>query len=82
DASGASGACGLPLPVSLCLIARNERRFLADCLRSAAPYVAETILVDTGSTDGTAAIGASFGARVIREAWADDFAAARNRSLA
>ncbi|MBP3964912.1 glycosyltransferase family 2 protein [Paenibacillus lignilyticus] len=70
------------LPVSLCMIVRNESRFLADCLRSAAPYVAEMIVVDTGSTDDTIAIGEACGARMLRTAWTDDFAAARNISLA
>lgn len=70
------------LPVSLCMIVRNESRFLADCLRSAAPYVAEMIVVDTGSTDDTIAIGEACGARMLRAAWTDDFAAARNISLA
>ncbi|REE91372.1 glycosyl transferase family 2 [Paenibacillus taihuensis] len=70
------------LPVSLCMIVRNESRFLADCLRTAAPYVAEMIVVDTGSTDDTIAIGERLGAQVMSFAWADDFAAARNASLA
>ncbi|AZN38660.1 glycosyltransferase [Paenibacillus albus] len=72
----------LPLPVSLCIITRNESRFLTDCLLSAAPYVAEIIIVDTGSTDDTVAIGERLGAQVLSVAWTDDFAAARNASLA
>ncbi|NBD25327.1 glycosyltransferase, partial [Paenibacillus glycinis] len=80
--SGSNGPGGSPLPVSLCMIVRNESRFLADCLRSAAPFVAEMIVVDTGSTDDTAAIGVACGAKVIHAAWEEDFAAARNLSLA
>lgn len=38
-------------------------------------------MVDTGSTDGTAELAASLGARVAHVAWEDDFAAARNASL-
>ncbi|WP_239565929.1 glycosyltransferase [Paenibacillus sacheonensis] len=77
-----NGFAGGPLPVSLCMIVRNEGRFLADCLRSAAAFVTEMIVVDTGSTDGTAAIAEAGGARVIHTAWTDDFAAVRNLSLA
>lgn len=64
------------------MIVRNESRFLAECLRSAAPFVAEMIVVDTGSTDDTAAIASAWGAAVIHAAWEDDFAGARNLSLA
>ncbi|SDX95547.1 glycosyltransferase family 2 protein [Paenibacillus sp. CF384] len=80
--NGNGGNGGRVLPISLCMIVRNESRFLAECLRSAAPYVAEMIVVDTGSTDDTIAIGEAFGANVLRMTWKDDFAAARNRSLA
>ncbi|QHW32455.1 glycosyltransferase family 2 protein [Paenibacillus rhizovicinus] len=83
DSSGDGGGSeGGPLPVSLCMIVRNESRFLADCLRSAVPFVMEIIVVDTGSTDDTAVIAEAFGARVIHAAWKDDFAEARNGSLA
>ncbi len=68
--------------VTLCMIARNEERFLAECLRRAAPAVDEIVLVDTGSTDRTVAIAESFGARVLHEAWADDFSAPRNTAIA
>jgi glycosyltransferase involved in cell wall biosynthesis len=43
--------------------------------------VHEIIVVDTGSTDGTPELAASAGAKVVRMAWNDDFAAARNESL-
>lgn len=67
--------------LSLCLIARNEERFLGDCLASAAGLVDEVILVDTGSTDRTVDIARAAGARVVKFAWNDDFAAARNFGL-
>jgi|GEM_PF-2224771 len=67
--------------VSLCMIVKNEADNLADCLRSVGDFPAEIIVVDTGSTDGTAAIAESFGAKVYRFDWIDDFAAARNESL-
>ena len=67
--------------VSLCMIARDEERFLAQCLESVASIVDEIIIVDTGSKDRTVEIAESFGARVVRFEWCDDFAAARNVAL-
>lgn len=67
--------------LSLCLIARDEARFLPDCLASVAGLVDEIVLADTGSQDRTVAIAEAAGARVVHHAWADDFAAARNAAL-
>ena len=67
--------------VSLCMIARDEERFLEECLRRARGAFDELVLVDTGSQDRTVEIAASFGAKVLHEPWRDDFAAARNRGL-
>ncbi|MEM6571992.1 MAG: glycosyltransferase, partial [Planctomycetota bacterium] len=39
--------------VSLCMIAKNEEAFLAECLASVRGIVDEAIVVDTGSTDRT-----------------------------
>jgi len=68
--------------LSLCMIARNEERFLAAALESARGCVDEMIVVDTGSEDRTRAIAAEQGARVLEFAWCDDFSAARNFGLA
>jgi glycosyltransferase involved in cell wall biosynthesis len=57
-----------PLPLSLVIITRDAAHELADCLASAA-FAAETIVVDSGSNDDTAAIAARAGARVIEHAW-------------
>lgn len=67
--------------VSLCMIVKNESRHLPRCLASVQPYVDEMVVVDTGSTDGTPAIAAQFGAKVRYFEWCDDFAAARNYAL-
>jgi len=66
------------LPVSVCLIVRNEERALPDCLDSVTPFVAEVIVVDTGSTDRTREIAQSYGVCLAHFIWCDDFAAARN----
>jgi len=67
--------------ISLCVIARNEEASLARCLASAAPFVDELVVVDTGSTDRTVEIARAGGAVVGHFTWCDDFAAARNAAL-
>lgn len=67
--------------VSLCMIARDEERFLQECLERARDAVDEIVLVDTGSTDRTVAIAESFGAKVLHEPWQDDFSAPRNTAI-
>lgn len=67
--------------LSVAMIVRNEERHLPGCLFSVRPLADEVVVVDTGSTDRTAEIAASFGAKVSTWQWRDDFAAARNESL-
>jgi tetratricopeptide (TPR) repeat protein len=66
---------------SLCMIVRDEERYLAGCLESVAELVHEIVVVDTGSTDSTLDIARRFGARVFHFPWVDDFSAARNECL-
>ena len=68
--------------LSLVMIARDEEANLPRALISAAPWVDEIILVDTGSTDRTVEIARSFGARVYHHPWQNDFSLHRNQSLA
>jgi glycosyltransferase involved in cell wall biosynthesis/Flp pilus assembly protein TadD len=72
----------LPAGISLCMIVKNEERFLAECLRSVRDVVDEINIVDTGSTDRTVEIAREFGANETFRAWRDDFGWARNESLA
>ncbi|MGB9791643.1 MAG: glycosyltransferase [Thermacetogeniaceae bacterium] len=69
------------LPLSLCMIVRDEEQRLASCLSSVRPLVREIVVVDTGSADRTKEVAAAFGARVYDFCWNDDFAAARNYAL-
>ena len=57
-----------PLNLSLVVITRDAGAELAECLDSAG-FAAETIIVDSGSTDDTVEIARSRGARVIEQAW-------------
>ncbi len=67
--------------VSACMIVKNEEELLPDCLASIRDWVDEIIVVDTGSTDRTAEIARSFGAKVYHHPWEGDFSKARNQSL-
>lgn len=69
------------MSISLCMIAKNEAATLERGLRSVAGLVSEAIVVDTGSTDDTKEVAASFGANVFDFPWVDSFAAARNEAL-
>ncbi len=57
-----------PLPLSLVIITRDAAHELGACLASAT-FAAETVVVDSGSSDDTAALAARSGARVIEHAW-------------
>ncbi|MBH5316735.1 glycosyltransferase family 2 protein [Paenibacillus sp. GSMTC-2017] len=66
------------ISISLCMIVRNEEESLGRCLASVREAVDEIIIVDTGSTDRTKEIAASFDAIIYDFKWIDDFGAARN----
>ena len=69
--------------LSLCMIVKNEERALAQCLDSVAGLAPEVVIVDTGSTDATFQIAASYRANISAFDFSVvDFAAARNRALA
>jgi O-antigen biosynthesis protein len=68
--------------VSVCLIAKNEERFLGQCLRSVRALASQIVVVDTGSTDHTIDLAREGGAEVHSFEWCDDFSAARNAALA
>jgi glycosyltransferase involved in cell wall biosynthesis len=64
--------------LSVCLIAKNEEKFIEKCLESIKDIADEIILVDTGSDDKTKEIASSYGAKIIDYKWQDDFSKARN----
>ena len=63
------------------MIMKNEAARLPRCLNSVMGLVDEIIIVDTGSADESVKIAKSFGARVLRDPWQDDFARPRNVGL-
>lgn len=67
--------------LSVCMIVRDEERFIARCLESVRGVADQVVVVDTGSTDRTREIAREHGAELIDFPWSDDFAAARNESL-
>lgn len=75
-------AVSTPLPLSVCLIARDEERHLGRLIQSVRGLAAEVVVVDTGSQDATRELARSLGARLLETPWTDDFSAARNVSIA
>ncbi len=68
--------------LSVCLIVKDEAQHLAACLQSLQAIADQIIVVDTGSGDQSREIARHFGSQVFEHAWQDDFALARNQSLA
>ena len=67
--------------ISLCMIVKDEERFLPQCLNSVKGYVDEIIVVDTGSTDRTVDIAKRYGAKIYHHPWENDFSKHRNLSI-
>ncbi|MCM1267995.1 MAG: glycosyltransferase [Bacteroidales bacterium] len=69
------------LPVSVCMIAKNEDNHIEECLKRLRPCRFEIIVVDTGSVDRTVEIAHKYADKVFHFAWCDDFSSARNFSV-
>ena len=69
--------------ISHCMICKNEAHCIATVVKALAPIVLETVVVDTGSTDGSQALLASLGVRVIPgpDVKAVGFSAVRNLGI-
>lgn len=66
------------LPLSVCIISKNEEEHIEECCRRLAGYGVEIVLTDTGSTDRTVEIARKFTDRICHFGWCDDFSAAKN----
>ncbi|MDR2599996.1 MAG: glycosyltransferase, partial [Oscillospiraceae bacterium] len=71
------------LPISVCMIVKNEETFIAMAINSVKNVfkLDDIVVVDTGSTDKTKQIAEECGANVVDFVWCDDFAAARNFAM-
>jgi len=68
------------MSLSVCIITLNEEANIARTLKSVKDIAGEIIVVDSGSTDATASIAQSFGAKVFVEPW-KGFARQKNSAL-
>jgi len=79
-------SCGVAPPVpdsckiAVIILTLNEERSLPDCLRSLAGLECEMFVVDSGSTDATAAIARAAGAQVVEHAF-ENYGKQRNWAL-
>ena len=53
------------IPVSVCIIAKNEEKHIEECLKRLKPYGFEIIVTDTGSTDRTKEIAQRYADKVL-----------------
>ncbi|MBR1736472.1 MAG: glycosyltransferase [Firmicutes bacterium] len=66
--------------ISVCMIIKNEEKFLERCLREVKKTGWEIVAVDTGSTDKSVEIAKKYTDKVYFFEWVNDFSAARNFS--
>jgi glycosyltransferase involved in cell wall biosynthesis len=66
--------------LSVCVITHNEEANIRRTLASVKDFADEMIVVDSGSTDKTAAVAQECGAKVFTEAW-KGFAAQKNSAM-
>jgi len=67
--------------LSICIIAKNESKYIDRCLSALLPLNAEIIFVDTGSTDNTKEIASKYTNHIYDFEWCNDFSATRNFAI-
>ena len=70
-----------PLPVTVCIPARNEAKNLPACLASLGGKFHQVVVVDSQSSDATRGIAAAAGATVLEFRWDGKFPKKRNWAL-
>lgn len=70
-----------PIPISICMIGKNEEKYLEKCMQSLVPLNCELIFVDTGSSDSTVKIASRYTKHIYSFTWCNDFSKARNFSV-
>lgn len=66
------------IPISVCIITKNEAEHLEKCLSALKPYHFEIVVADTGSDDNSIDVAKKYTDKVYEFEWCDDFSAARN----
>lgn len=66
------------IPISVCIITKNEAENLKKCLEALKPYPFEIVVTDTGSEDNSLEIAKQYTDNVHKFEWINDFSAARN----
>jgi glycosyltransferase involved in cell wall biosynthesis/Tfp pilus assembly protein PilF len=67
--------------ISVCMIVKNEEKFLDTCLKSVIDIADEIIIIDTGSEDQTMEIAKRYTEKIYSHPWNDSFSEARNHYL-
>lgn len=67
--------------LSLCMIVKNEEKYIDKSINSVKDIVDEIIIVDTGSTDSTLDILKNYNVKLYNYKWENDFASARNYAI-
>ncbi|MCR4589934.1 MAG: tetratricopeptide repeat protein [Lachnospiraceae bacterium] len=69
--------------LSVCIITRDQREKLEKCLKAVRSMLpgAETVVLDTGSTDGSVDTARKYADTVGSFTWCDDFSAAKNAAV-
>ena len=69
------------IPISVCIITKNEAAHLEKCLSALKPYPFEIIVTDTGSTDNSKEVALKYTDKVYDFEWINNFSAARNFTI-
>ncbi len=69
------------LPISVCIIAKNEEKHIEECCKRLVPYGFEIVLADTGSTDRTVELARKYTNNIYHFEWCGDFSAAKNYAM-
>ena len=67
--------------LSLCMIVKNEEKYIAKSIDSVKDIINEIVIVDTGSTDSTLEILKNYNVKLYNYKWDNDFASARNFAI-
>ncbi len=69
------------LPISVCMIAKNEEQNIKKCLAPLQQLGMELVIIDTGSKDATVKLATGYTDKIYPFHWCNDFSAARNFSI-